>query len=169
MWSYFNLLSGKQERVEEIWLKNQMKKVKNRSTYSLKWKCDLCTMNDYCNLGHFIWQNPSPPEMPTSRDLKSGDCLFCSTTNIKHPCPHNCKSTQWPQIMTWVWLRTLSEVSHKLPVFSLNFSLAGKGPFLTGKAKNMFQTRTLLPGEGFRVHEGFYFWASSQPIDRKVL
>ena len=70
--------------------------VKNRSTYSLKWKCDLCTMYDYCNLGHFIWLNPSPSEMPTSGDLKSGDCLFCSTTNIKHPCPHNRKSTQSP-------------------------------------------------------------------------
>ena len=53
-------------------------------------------------------------------------------------------------------------------VFSLHFSLAGKGPFLTGKAKNVFQRRTLLPGEGLRVHEGFYFRASSQPIDRKV-
>ena len=53
-------------------------------------------------------------------------------------------------------------------VFSLNFSLAGKGPFLTGKAENMCQRRTLLPGEGLRVHEGFYFRASCQPIDRKV-
>ena len=53
-------------------------------------------------------------------------------------------------------------------VFSLNFSLAGKGPFLTGKAKNMCQRRTLLPGEGLCVHEGFYFRASCQPIDRKV-
>ena len=53
-------------------------------------------------------------------------------------------------------------------VFSLNFSLAGKGPFLTGKAKNMRQRRTLLPGEGLRVHEGFYFRASCQPIDQKV-
>ena len=55
-----------------------------------------------------------------------------------------------------------------LAVFSLHFSLAGKGPFLTGKAKNVFERRTLLPGEGLRVHEGFYFRASSQPIDRKV-
>ena len=53
-------------------------------------------------------------------------------------------------------------------VFYLNFSLAGKGPFLTGKAKNMRQRRTLLPGEGLRVYEGFYFRASCQPIDRKV-
>lgn len=97
-----------------------MKKVKNRSTYSLKWKCDLCTMYDYCNLGHFIWLNPSPSEVPTSGDLKSGDCLFCSTTNIKHRSPHNRKSTQWPQIMTWVWLRTLSEVSHKLQTVKIN-------------------------------------------------
>ena len=52
-------------------------------------------------------------------------------------------------------------------VFSLNFSLAGKGPFFTGKAKNMCQRRTLLPGEGLRVHEGFYFRASSNLIDRK--
>ena len=97
-----------------------MKKVKNRSTYSLKWKCDLCTMYNYCNLGHFIWLNPSPSEVPTSGDLKSGDCLFCSTTNIKHRCPHNRKWTQWPQIMTWVWLRTLSEVSHKLQTVKIN-------------------------------------------------
>ena len=53
-------------------------------------------------------------------------------------------------------------------VFSLNFSLAGKGPFLTGKVENMCQRRTLLPGEGLRVHEGFYFRASCQPIDQKV-
>ena len=53
-------------------------------------------------------------------------------------------------------------------VFSLNFSLAGTGPFLTGKAKNMCQRGTLLPGEGLRVNEGFYFRASCQPIDRKV-
>ena len=77
-------------------------------------------MYDYCNLGHFIWLNPSPSEVPTSGDLKSGDCLFCSTTNIKHRCPHNRKSTQWPQIMTWVWLRTLSEVSHKLQTVKIN-------------------------------------------------
>ena len=42
-------------------------------------------------------------------------------------------------------------------VFSLNFSLAGKGPFLAGKAKNMRRRRTLLPGEGLRFPEGFYF------------
>ena len=53
-------------------------------------------------------------------------------------------------------------------VFSLNYSLAGKGPFLTGKAKNMSQRRTVLPGEGLRVDEGFYFRASCQPIDQKV-
>ena len=53
-------------------------------------------------------------------------------------------------------------------VFSLNFSLAGKGPFLTGKVKNMQQRRTLLPGEGLHIHEGFYFRASCQPIDQKV-
>ena len=53
-------------------------------------------------------------------------------------------------------------------VFSLNYSLAGKGPFLTGKAKNMHQRRTVLPGEGLRVDEGFYFRASCRPIDQKV-
>ena len=53
-------------------------------------------------------------------------------------------------------------------VFSLNYSLAGKGPFLTGKAKNMRQRRTVLPGEGLRIDEGFYFRASCQPIDQKV-
>ena len=42
-------------------------------------------------------------------------------------------------------------------VLSLNFSLAVKGPFLTGKVKNMRQRRTLLPGEGLHIHEGFYF------------
>ena len=53
-------------------------------------------------------------------------------------------------------------------VFSLNYSLAGKGPFLTGKAKNMRQRRTVLPGEGLRIDERFYFRASCQPIDQKV-
>ena len=53
-------------------------------------------------------------------------------------------------------------------VFSLNFSLAVKGPFLTGKVKTMRQRRTLLPGEGLHIHERFYFRASCQPIDQKV-
>ena len=34
------------------------------------------------------------------------------------------------------------------PVFSLNFSSAGKGPFMAGKAKNMCQRRTFLGGGG---------------------
>jgi len=34
------------------------------------------------------------------------------------------------------------------PVFSLNFSSAGKGPFKAGKAKNMPQRFTFLGGEG---------------------
>ena len=48
-----------------------------------------------------------------------------------------------------------------LPVLSLNFTSAGKGSFLTGKAKNMHHRRTLLV-EGGRlhlIHEGFYFRA----------
>ena len=53
-------------------------------------------------------------------------------------------------------------------VLSLNFSLAVKGPFLTGNVTNMRQRRTLLPGEGLHIHEGFYFRASCQPIDQKV-
>ena len=79
-------------------------------------------MYDYCNLGHYIWLNPSPSKVPTSGDLKSGDCLFFSTTNIKHPsCPHNHKSTQTTNIiMTWAWLRTLYKVSHKLQTVKHN-------------------------------------------------
>ena len=68
-------------------------------------------------------------------------------------------------------MRTMVEEEHlktkqmtiTLSVFSLSFSLAGKGPFLIGKAKNMHQRRTFLPGEGLRIHE-----ASCQPIDRKA-
>ena len=55
------------------------------------------------------------------------------------------------------------------PVFSLNFSSAGKGPLLTSKAKNISQRCTLLAGRGeLCVYEGFYFLASRQSIDRKV-
>ena len=35
-----------------------------------------------------------------------------------------------------------------VPVFSLNFSSAGNGPFMAGKAKNMHQRCNLLAGEG---------------------
>ena len=48
-------------------------------------------------------------------------------------------------------------------MFSLNFSSAGKGPFLTGKDKEGEGG-----GGGLRIHEGFlliYFRASRQPID----
>ena len=37
---------------------------------------------------------------------------------------------------------------HYLAVFSLNFSSAGKGPFMAGKAKNMPQRHTFLVGGG---------------------
>ena len=37
---------------------------------------------------------------------------------------------------------------HYLAVFSLNFSSAGKGPFMAGKAKNMPQRYTFLVGGG---------------------
>ena len=33
-------------------------------------------------------------------------------------------------------------------VFSLKFSSAGKGPFMAGKAKNMYQKHTYFPGGG---------------------
>ena len=35
-----------------------------------------------------------------------------------------------------------------VPVFSLNFSSAGKGPFMAGKANNMQQRCNLLGGGG---------------------
>ena len=59
------------------------------------------------------------------------------------------------------------------PLLSLHFSSAGKGPFMTGKAKNMCQRSTILAegggwGAGFRIHGGIYFQASCQPIDQKV-
>jgi len=38
-------------------------------------------------------------------------------------------------------------------VFSLNFSSSGKGPFLTGKEKNIRQRRTFLGEEGSGVRE----------------
>ena len=49
-------------------------------------------------------------------------------------------------------------VMTQYPVFSLNFSSAGKGPFLTGKAKNMGQRCTLLAGWGsFAFMKAFIF------------
>ena len=38
-------------------------------------------------------------------------------------------------------------------VFSLTFSLAGKGPFMAGKAKNMWQRNTSLGGGGSEVRD----------------
>ena len=59
------------------------------------------------------------------------------------------------------------------PLLSLHFSSAGKGLFMTSKAKNMCQRNTVLAeewggGGGFRIHGGIYIRASCQPIDRKV-
>ena len=42
-------------------------------------------------------------------------------------------------------------------MFSLNFSSAGKGPFMAGKAKNMCQRHTFLGGGGGQWSEGHGF------------
>ena len=39
------------------------------------------------------------------------------------------------------------------PVFSLNFSSAGKGPFMAGKAKNINQSCTFLGAGGSGVQD----------------
>ena len=41
-----------------------------------------------------------------------------------------------------------------MTVFSLNFSSAGKGPFMAGKAKNMHQRCNLLGGGRGQLSEG---------------
>ena len=41
-----------------------------------------------------------------------------------------------------------------VPVFSLNFSSAGKGPFMAGKANNMQQRCNLLGGGRGKSSEG---------------
>ena len=48
---------------------------------------------------------------------------------------------------TWVTV-TICYTNGRLPVFSLNLSSAGKGPFMAGKAKNMCQRCTFLGGRG---------------------
>ena len=48
---------------------------------------------------------------------------------------------------TWVTVTTCY-TNGRLPVFSINFSSARKGPFMAGKAKNMCQRRTFLGGTG---------------------
>ena len=48
---------------------------------------------------------------------------------------------------------TFQSFDKPLPVFSLNFISAGKGPFMVGKAKNMPQGYTFL-GEGDGEGEG---------------
>ena len=51
----------------------------------------------------------------------------------------------------WVQEVSVTGLHDKLlyvPVFSLNFSSAGKGPFMAGKAKHMYQRCNLLGGEG---------------------
>ena len=42
-------------------------------------------------------------------------------------------------------------------VFSLNFSLAGKGPFLTSKAKNSARGALSCQGRGFAFIKAFIF------------
>ena len=48
---------------------------------------------------------------------------------------------------TWVTV-TICYTNGRLPVFSLNLSSAGKGPFMAGKATNMCQRCTFLGGRG---------------------
>ena len=59
---------------------------------------------------------------------------------------------------TVVFVIFQNRVMTQYPVFSLNFSSAGKGPFLTSKAKNMWQRCTLLAGRGrFAFTKAFIF------------
>ena len=52
---------------------------------------------------------------------------------------------------TWVTV-TICYTNGRLPVFSLNLSSAGKGPFMAGKAKNMCQRRTFLGLSSLKRH-----------------
>ena len=66
------------------------------------------------------------PEMPTSRDLKSGYSLFCTTpplyVNSPPPQPHHHHHRQTShQIITWAWLRALFEVLHELHTIKIRF------------------------------------------------
>ena len=57
---------------------------------------------------HACWnttREKAAPEMPTSEDLKSGDCLF-----LHYPPPPQ-KKKNWPSPQ-WEWLRTLYGVLH---------------------------------------------------------
>ena len=64
------------------------------------------------------------PEIPTSRDLKSGDSLFCTTpllnVNSPPPQPHHHRQTSH-QIITWAWLRALFEVLHEVHTIKIRF------------------------------------------------
>ena len=59
---------------------------------------------------------------------------------------------------TVVFVIFQNRVMTQYPVFSLNFSSAGKGPFLTSKAKTMWQRCALLAGRGrFAFTKAFIF------------
>ena len=63
----------------------------------------------YCRLDRRMCSSTSAAEMPTSGDLKSGDCLFFTTP------PPGISTTgppkNWPSPQ-WEWLRTLYDVLH---------------------------------------------------------
>ena len=57
--------------------------------------------------------------MPDPEDLKSGECIFLSTSPLRfplstHPTPDTHKLTQSPQNHYWVWLRTLQVVLYEV-------------------------------------------------------
>jgi len=61
------------------------------------------------------------PEMPTSRNLKSRDSLFCPTSyslppNVNRPSPPPSTNRRIPP---WEWLRTLHEVFHEVDTFQI--------------------------------------------------
>ena len=51
-------------------------------------------------------------------------------------------------LIFYLWNITLDGLNYPPPMFSLYFSTAGKGPFVTGKAKTKHQRHTLLAGGG---------------------
>ena len=64
---------------------------------------------------------------------------------------------------TWVTV-TICYTNGRLPVFSLNLSSAGKGSFMAGKAKNIFQRCTFLGGRG-AVEWGTWFQTCCEILD----
>ena len=96
--------------------------------------------------------------MPTSGDLKSGDCLFFTTPRNFNDCPPPPKNWPSPQ---WEWLRTLYDVLHDVHTIKIRnhrFDARNNLCQWLNTCKNAPETVLRIK----KIHVLSYKWAKSQ-------